>query len=272
MRKQRPGNQDEQEYEAMSDENKAFLKTTRNMYDIQERDPRFDKEGQITVDLPGLPHFIIKKMVYSPEHVSVSMAWPEWIAERAEGKSFLDMGTGTGIAAIYVAMHGNPENVVAADISPAAVANCEENAEQYELEEPSFRTYESDVFDAIPEGDKFDTMYWNFPWNAPDQEIEEILEEAGEEADPEKVMQLRAGLDTYYRALKKFIKEGKDRLNEGGEIYLFAGQPARHDIIYGEAEKHGYNIEIAAEQEMDVDIVNITKLRLILYKLTRHEI
>jgi len=255
-------------YAPMDEEKKAFLSATKHMYDIQEADDRFKESGQITTDLPGLPHFIIRHLVYSPEHVPVAMAWPEWIAQRAKDKSFLEIGTGTGIATVYVALHGEPARVVATDISPMAVENCKANAEQYGLKEPFFTTIESDVFESVPEEDKFDTMFWNFPWNAPDDEIEDILTGEGEEVTKEKVMQLKAGLDPQYKALRRFIKEGKAHLNPGGEVLLGAGAPARHDIIYGEAEKQGYNIEVAAEQEMDVDIVNMTKLKVMLYRLT----
>lgn len=256
-------------YAPMSDDNKAFLKATENMYDIQAEDPRFAENGQIQIDLPGLPHFIIKHLVYSPEHVPVAMAWPRWIAEHSAGKSFLEIGTGTGIAAIYTALHGKPSRVVATDIAPRAVENCRANAAQYELEEPYFQTIESDVFENIPQEAKFDMMFWNFPWNAPDQEIEDILAKEGKNISKDKVMQLKAGLDPQYKALRRFIKEGRGRLNPNGEILLGAGAPSRHDIIHGEAERNGYNIEIAAEQEMDVDIVNMPKLKVILYRLTQ---
>ena len=262
-------NEDAGSYPLMSEENKAFLVLTKNMYDIQEADPRFTEVGQIITDLPGLPNFIIKHRVYSPEHVPVAMAWPKWIAEHSKDKSFLEIGTGTGIAAVYVALHGEPTKVVATDIAPAAVENCRANAEQYHLEEPYFKTIESDVFNSIPKGEKFDLMFWNFPWNAPDKEIEEILADEGKEATPEKVMQLKAGLDTKYKALRRFIQEAGEYLNKGGEILLGAGEPARHDIICGEAKMCGYKIEVAAEQEMKVDIINRPNLKVMLYRLTK---
>jgi len=255
-------------YAPMSDENQEFLQATVQMYDIQEDDERFAETGEIRMDLPGMSDFIIRHRVYSPEHVPVAMAWPEWISERAEGKSVLDLGTGTGVAALYVALHGNPECVVATDISPFAVANCRANARQYGLEEPFFRVVESDVFGSLNPDEKFDIAFWNFPWNAPDRSIEEILREAGEEVRPEKVHQLRAGLDQNYEALRRFMREGKRHLNPGGEILLGAGAPSRHDIIVGEAERLGYDIEVAAERTMDVPIVEMPQLRIILYRLT----
>lgn len=259
----------EGKFAPMNEANKAFLKATVGMYDALEVEQPFGSKS-IFIDIPGLPHFEVDPGVYSPGQVDVSKVWPEHLATLTKGKSFLDLGTGTGISALYVALHGEPSRVVATDISPMAVDNCKANAEQYGLKEPFFTTIESDVFESVPE-EKFDIMFWNFPWNAPDQEIEEILASEGREIKPEKVIQLKAGLDPEYKALRRFIEQGKERLNLGGEILLGAGAPCRHDIIYAAAEEYGYNIEITEEKEVDVDIINMPKLKVILYKLTPKE-
>lgn len=255
-------------YPPMDEERKQFLEYVLKMYAGQEEDERFAETGEIQLDLPSMEHFIVRKYVYSPEHVAVAMAWPEYISERTRGKSFLDMGTGTGVAAVYVALHGEPTNVTATDISPLAVANAKANAEQYHLTEPFFTVLESNVFSTVPSDEKFDIMFWNFPWNAPDQDIEEILREHNLPVTPEKIMQLRAGLDKQYEALRRFIREGKQHLNKDGELLLGAGGPSRHDIIYGEAEKNGYTIEVAEEREMVVDKIGNAKLKVLLYRLT----
>jgi len=263
--------EDNYEYRPMNEANKAFMEYAIDMYKGQENDPRFEATGQITIDLPnGLNNFIIKKYVYSPEHVQVAMAWPEFIAGRSEGKSFLEIGTGTGVAAIYIAMNGKPSRVVATDISPIAVENCRENAKQYNLKEPFFSIGEGSVYEALPNKDeKFDIMFWNFPWNAPDTTIEEILEERGEKTTPEKINQLQAGLDPLYQGLRYFIRDGQKYLNSGGEILLGASEMVRDDIIQGEVEKYGYNIEIASEKEMVVDKIGNKTLKVILYRLTK---
>jgi len=257
------------DYRPMNKDNKAFLEYVLKMYEGQEIDPRFADTDRITIDLPGLPGFIVKKFVYSPDHVNVAMAWPRFIAERAKDKSFLEVGTGTGICAIYVALHGNPKNVVATDISPLAVTNCKENAKIYNLVKPYFDTREADVFSAVSENEKFDILFWNFPWNAQDDSIEDILVQHGLPVSKEKIWQLRAGLDQKYNGLKRFIAEGRDHLNPGGEILLGAGSPSRHDIIYGEAKRLGYKIEIASEQSMIIDKIGNQEAKVILYRLTR---
>lgn len=255
-------------YPPMDEERTRFLDYVIRMYAAQESDPRFDATGEILVDLPGLPHFIVRKHVYSPEHVNVSMAWPEYIATRTEGKSFLDMGTGTGIAAIYVARYGKPSRVAAADISAMAVENCKANALQYGLQEPFFRVYEGDVYSGMPVEERFDVMFWNFPWNAPDKSIEEVLEERGVPVTPERVTQLYAGLDRRYTGLRIFMKEGWRRLKPGGEMFLGAGSASRHDIICGEARRYGYRIEVVAEKEMVMENIEHTTSSVMLYRLS----
>ncbi len=125
------------------------------------------------------------------------------------------------------------------------------------------------MFSAFPAGETYKVLFWSFPWNAPDKSIEEILEERRIPVTPEKVMQLRAGLDRQYEALCRFIGGGCSRLSPGGEMLLGAGEMCRHDIIYGEAKRYGYYIEVAAEKEMVVDNIEGARLKVILYRLTR---
>ena len=71
-----------------------------------------------------------------------------------------------------------------------------------------------------------------------------------------------------YEALRRFIREGGRHLKQGGEILLGAGGPSRHDIIYGEAKKSGFTIEVAEEREMVVDKIGNAKLKVMLYRLS----
>lgn len=234
---------------------KEFMHYAIDLYDAQEKDPRFKNADKIIINLPGgLDNFIVKKYVYSPEHINVAFAWPEYIAQRIKNKSFLEIGTRTGVAAIYVALNGNPSQVVATDISPYAIENCLENAAQYGLSEPFFKIRVGDVFDPIAYSrEKYHVIFWNFPWNASDMTIPEILIKRGEKVTPEKICQLMAGLDSKYNGLQRLIQEAHLYLNEDGEILLGASEKVRHDIIYDQAHKNGYTLEIADQKEMVID-------------------
>ncbi len=243
----------------MDEYHKQMLDSTIAMYDEQEQDPRFEHGDYYSKDLPGLPNFQIRKFVYSPDHINVSMMWPRWFCgdEKLKGKSLLEIGAGTGVVALYCALNGNPKKVVATDISPMAVENCQRNAAQYNLSEqsrPQFSVREGSLFEPIRKDEKFDYIFWGFPWNCPDKDIEEILRERGRQEDitPEKITQLKAGLDPGYKFLRQFIHEAKDYLTPNGKVILGAGEFSRHDIIKEEAEKAGYQIEIPKRERFSV--------------------
>ena len=74
------------------------------------------------------------------------------------GKTFLDLGTGTGRVALTVARAG--AMVTASDINPVAIQNARRNAERNAL---SIRCKLSDQFDALPE--HFDVIAINPPYH-----------------------------------------------------------------------------------------------------------
>ncbi|MDD5317587.1 MAG: class I SAM-dependent methyltransferase [Candidatus ainarchaeum sp.] len=84
------------------------------------------------------------------------------VASRSRG-DVLDMGTGCGIQGIAAA--GKAKSVLFADISPEAVECARKNAEMNGATERCVcRFVESDLFDAIPEAEKFDVIIFNPPY------------------------------------------------------------------------------------------------------------
>lgn len=82
------------------------------------------------------------------------------------GKSVLDIGTGTGILAVYAALNG-ASTVTAVDIDPNALANAQENVVLHGLQD-KVQVLHSNVFDAITS--KYDLILANLPilgavWN-----------------------------------------------------------------------------------------------------------
>ena len=75
-----------------------------------------------------------------------------------EGKSFLELGCGTGIISTLAAQKG--AQVIATDINPKAIENVELNAKENEVE---VKTIFSDLFSAIPE-QVFDYIIINPPY------------------------------------------------------------------------------------------------------------
>lgn len=80
-----------------------------------------------------------------------------------KGEDVLDLGTGTGLHAIYAA--GIANHIVATDIYPPAIENAKTNAKLHGVEdEIDFRV--GDLFKPVKEGEKFDVFFINinFPF------------------------------------------------------------------------------------------------------------
>lgn len=83
------------------------------------------------------------------------------IQKIVKSSSLLEIGCGTGIISLFVALKSaNPENILATDINPKAIENTELNFASYNL--PA-RAIESDLFDQIDKSMKFDFIFWNHP-------------------------------------------------------------------------------------------------------------
>ena len=81
------------------------------------------------------------------------------LAHREPPGKALDMGTGTGYIAIWLALHG--WDVDATDISPRAVALAQENAR---LNQARVRIFQSDLFSQVT--DRYDVILFNPPMRA----------------------------------------------------------------------------------------------------------
>jgi release factor glutamine methyltransferase len=81
-----------------------------------------------------------------------------------EIRSILDLGTGSGCIALALA-HAFPEaQVTATDINPQALSLAQQNADQNKIKNIDF--LESNLFQQIPQGEKFDLIVSNPPYIA----------------------------------------------------------------------------------------------------------
>jgi SAM-dependent methyltransferase len=77
------------------------------------------------------------------------------------GESVLDIGTGTGIHAIFAA--DKTTHIVATDLDPKAIANAKRNARLHGVADNiDFRV--GDLFAPLKEGEKFDVIYFNIAY------------------------------------------------------------------------------------------------------------
>jgi release factor glutamine methyltransferase len=138
--------------------------------------------------------------VFHPRFFGSSVAFARALtAIGLEGRKFLDVGTGSGIVALFASRAG--AEVTAVDINPEAVRCARENAANAGL---SIDCRLSDLFSSLPEA-KFDVIAWNPPFfpGAPTTAAEAAL---------------YAGPD--HEVVRRFAGEVGSRLTPGGRIFL----------------------------------------------------
>ncbi len=150
------------------------------------------------IEVPALggrihPHY----GVFSPtrsEYVGLVATAPS-----PEGKSVLELGTGTGVLACLMARKG-ASRVRATDVDPRAVACARENVERLGL----FAKVEVQQADLFPEGPPVDLLLFNPPW---------IPERPRAPID-------RAIYDEGGATLERFLSGAAQHLAPGGEVWL----------------------------------------------------
>ncbi len=132
----------------------------------------------------------------------------------------LDMCTGSGCIAIAIALHfGEDTEVDAVDISEQALEVAAINISGYGLENQVF-PIKSDLFSALPEGDKYDLIVANPPYvDAQD------LSEMPDEYRAEPALALGSGEDGLNCA-KRILAKASDFLDDDGVLIMEVGNSA----------------------------------------------
>lgn len=114
----------------------------------------------------------------------------------AAHETVLDVGTGSGVLAVFAARQA--QRVVALDIDPLAVANARYNVAQHKVMD-RVEVRQSDLFSGVSETEKFDVILFNV-------------------GDP--------GLnnaDTFWELHERFLSRALTHLNPNGRIYSHTG-------------------------------------------------
>jgi release factor glutamine methyltransferase len=134
------------------------------------------------------------------------------VIPKAEARSVLDLGTGSGAVALAIASERPLARVTGADVSPAALGVARDNARFLALPNVAWRL--GSWFDAVP-GERFDAIVANPPYVAAGDPALAALE-----AEPEiALVSGPAGLD----ALTAIIEGAAPHLESGGWLVLEHG-------------------------------------------------
>lgn len=183
----------------------------------------FELDGKTIPVLPG---------VFSPKYFSDVDWFAREVPRLVGNRSLLEIGTGTGIIALFVALVGSGR-ILATDVNPRAVKNAEETFRRHGIRAA---VRESDVFSAIAREEQFDVIFWNHPFFCA--------------TEPVPTMLARGGFDYHYESLRAFFAGAKTHLNPGGEVLLGTSKTANLGEILRMARTYGYRARLVKKAQI----------------------
>ena len=148
------------------------------------------------------------------------------------GESVLDVGTGSGVIAIFSCYQGAGK-VVGIDINPAAIKSAKHNVKMHGFEKV-MKVVKSNLFDNIA-GQKFDVITANIPFR--DKFAHDIV--------------ARAQWDTDFQTNTRFFSEVGNHLNPGGRIYFIHSNFGETDRVKKLAKAAGFSVKTIGREVAD---------------------
>lgn len=145
----------------------------------------------------------------------------EQLVEKAlsykDKNTILDVGTGSGVIAITLALEKKTAVISAIDLSSDALSLAQKNAQRHNV--TNIIWHQGDLFSALPNNDeKFDLIIANLPY-IPTEEISRLEPEV--QHDP--VMALDGGSDGL-KLITRLIEQAPSYLSQGGHLLLEIGK------------------------------------------------
>jgi release factor glutamine methyltransferase len=144
-----------------------------------------------------------------------------------QGKTTLDVGTGSGALALHAAQKGALTTAI--DINPLAVQTARENARQMHL---TLTCLESNLFQGLSPA-RFDRILVNPPYYK--KQADNLTENA-----------FFAGENLEY--FQRFFAESKPFLSQNGTIWMILSEDCDWDFITAEARKNGFTSAVPYER------------------------
>jgi release factor glutamine methyltransferase len=172
---------------------------------------------------------------------------------RSHPVSVLDVGVGSGVLSVSATLENQELDIMALDISEAALGVAKQNAERLEAVE-RIRFIQSDLFAALKPEQRFDIIASNPPYIA-DGEYDGLPPEV--KADPRiSLLGGPKGMDV----INRLIKEGPDYLKRPGYLMFEIGYDQAEDVFSSvQADSHYVDCTLLKDLN-DVDRVIICRV------------
>lgn len=149
------------------------------------------------------------------------------------GDSVLDVGTGSGVIAIFACYQG-AETVLAVDVNPAAIRSARHNAKLHGFEK-TMKVRRSNLFQHIRPHEQFDVITANLPFR--DKSAHDVV--------------ARSQWDTDFKTNTQFFKEVGNYLKPDGRIYFAQSNFGAVKEIKALARQAGFSIRAMGSAATD---------------------
>ncbi len=185
--------------------------------------------------------------VYAPRCFTDSLWFARQLRQIVGTGSLLEIGTGTGVIAIFCARNG--ARVVATDVNSDAVQNARLNVTRHNL---GISVREGNLFEPIKPNEKVDYIFWAHPFNNWETPVRDML--------------LRSGMDYNYEGLRGYIAEARNHLGPHGKLLLGTGDSADLETVSAIAARNGYRPKLLNEARMPLEEGGSLLIRYLLYE------
>lgn len=176
--------------------------------------------------------------VYAPDLFTDSYWFSTQLTKLIQkDSSILEIGTGTGIISIILALNGI-KKIVATDINQISIKNALSNINRYKLSE-TISTRVGNVYEPLRGNIKFDYIFWAHPFNNSPIPVSDPL--------------LITGMDYNYNSLRQYIKDARKFLNIGGKLLLGTGDSADIETMYKIAKENNYKMNILYKEKVPIE-------------------
>ncbi len=183
--------------------------------------------------------------VLSPKISPSTAIWKQLPIKK--GEKFLEIGSGTGVFSVIAAKLG-ASFVTATDINPHAVENTLANAKYHNVDK-NFEAYKSDIFENVPDSEKYDLILWNIPWLHTEKKDLNILEQAT--------------FDPNFELLECYLSQGMNYLVENGRLLVgYSSTYGNIEIFQKIAAKYNWNVnllyQVGSEETFFAELFELT--------------